>query len=75
MTGAIDPPAGDYTLTELAAHFGLDLPETAALLEEHGYPVPDGDARLALTAEDYEELLAAPPLEVAAPLETDDATG
>jgi hypothetical protein len=75
MTGAIDPPAGDYTLAELAAHFGLDLPETAALLEEHGYPVPDGDARLALTAEAYGELLMAAPLEVAGPLGADDATG
>jgi hypothetical protein len=67
MTGPLDTTAGTHTLAELAALLGVDLPEAARILEEHGYPVPDGDARLPLTAEDYRELL------VPAPLGADDA--
>ena len=66
MTGPLDTTAGTHTLAELAALLGVDLPEAARILE-HGYPVPDGDARLPLTAEDYRELL------VPAPLLADDA--
>jgi len=63
MIDAIDTAAGRYTLPELAALLGVDLAETAAILEEHGYPVPDGDEPLALTAEEYRELvLLAPPV-------------
>ena len=67
MTGPLGTTAGTYTLAELAGLLGEDLPETARLLEEHGYPVPDGEERLPLTAEEYRELL------VPAPLVADDA--
>lgn len=62
MTGEIDTGAGAYTLGELAALLGGDLADAARILDEHGYPVPVGEERLPLTAEDYAELLVAPPL-------------
>lgn len=69
MTGMIDTNAGDYTLAELATLLGVDLPDAAAILDEHGYPVPDGDERLPLSGEEYRELLTP------APLATDDFEG
>jgi hypothetical protein len=63
MSGTSDTAAGTYTLVELAALLGVDPPEAAALLDERGYPVPDDDERLLLTAEEYQELmLPVPPV-------------
>jgi hypothetical protein len=62
MTGTSAATPGRYTLAELAALLGVDPPEAATILDERGYPVPDGDERLPLTAEEYQELvLPAPP--------------
>jgi len=63
MSGTIATTARDYTLDELAGLLGVPAPDAVTILEEHGYPAPDGDERLPLTAEEYRELLVpAPPL-------------
>ena len=60
-TSATTPRA--YTLDELAELLGVDRPDAVTILEEHGYPAPDGDERLPLTAEEYRELVVpAPPV-------------
>lgn len=61
--------AGAYTLSELAQALGVDEVEAAEILDEHGYEVPVGDARLALDAEEYLDLIEA------APLDPDEAHG
>lgn len=55
--------AGAYTLIELAQALGVDEVEAAEILDEHGYQVPTGDEVLALSAEDYLDLMEAPPLD------------
>jgi Mn-dependent DtxR family transcriptional regulator len=63
MSDIIAPTTSSYTLAELAAMLGVDPSDAVSILEEHGYPVPEGDERLALTEEEYRELLVpAPPI-------------
>jgi len=63
MSGTIATTARDYTLDELAELLGVNSPDAVTILEEHGYPAPDGDEWLPLTEEEYRELLVpAPPI-------------
>jgi hypothetical protein len=69
MSGTIDPNVGEYTLTELAQVLGVDAGEAAGILDEHGFRVPAGEERLAITEEMYLDLMEE------APLVADDAEG
>lgn len=50
-----------YTLSELAAAFGVDEVEAAEILDEHGYRVPSRDEPLVLSPDEYIELMEAAP--------------
>ena len=62
MSGTIDPNVGEFTLLELAQILGVDEVEAAGILDEHGYRVPVGEERLAISEEAYLELMEEAPL-------------
>lgn len=63
MSGEIERDSV-YTMDELAQLLGVTVPETATMLEEHGYRLsPENMPLVQLTEEVYRDLMQGPPLE------------